>query len=122
MLQVCENEISLRNSSGGPEYLRTLEGTFLTMQCKWTFTKHLIFTTLQKMPRVTVTITKKNASLSAIARDISITTIYTIGCLQIFNAGHFFSSMHCHDLQRKKHCIAMVFNETTNYDYILLSK
>ena len=22
-LQVCENEISLRNSSGGPEYLRT---------------------------------------------------------------------------------------------------
>jgi len=65
---------------------------------------------------------KKNASLSAIARDISITTIYTIGCLQIFNAGHFFSSMHCHDLQRKKHCIAMVFNETTNYDYILLSK
>jgi len=26
MLQVRENEISLRNSSGGPEYLRTLEG------------------------------------------------------------------------------------------------
>jgi len=24
MLQVRENEISLRNSSGGPEYLRTL--------------------------------------------------------------------------------------------------
>jgi len=23
MLQVCENEISLRNSSGGPEYLHT---------------------------------------------------------------------------------------------------
>jgi len=34
MLQVRENEISLRNSSGGPEYLRTLEGTLLTMQCK----------------------------------------------------------------------------------------
>jgi len=31
MLQVRENEISLRNSSGGPEYLRTLEGTLLTM-------------------------------------------------------------------------------------------
>jgi len=34
MLQVLENEISLRNSSGGPEYLRTLQGTLLTMQCK----------------------------------------------------------------------------------------
>jgi len=33
MLQVRENEISLRNSSGGPEYLLTLEGTLLTMQC-----------------------------------------------------------------------------------------
>jgi len=30
MSQVCENEISLRNSSGGPEYLRPLEGTLLT--------------------------------------------------------------------------------------------
>ena len=30
MLQVRENEISLRNSSGGPEYLRPLEGTLLT--------------------------------------------------------------------------------------------
>jgi len=43
MLQVRENEISLRNSSGGPEYLRPLEGTLLTMQCKWTFTKRLFF-------------------------------------------------------------------------------
>jgi len=42
MLQVRENEISLRNSSGGPEYLLTLEGTLLTMQCKWTFTKRFI--------------------------------------------------------------------------------
>jgi len=48
MLQVRENEISLRNSSGGPEYLRTLEGTLLTIQCKWTFTKRLIFSTLQE--------------------------------------------------------------------------
>jgi len=30
MLQVRENEISLCNSSDGPEYLRTLEGTLLT--------------------------------------------------------------------------------------------
>jgi len=29
-LQVCENEISPHNSSGGPEYLRPLEGTLLT--------------------------------------------------------------------------------------------
>jgi len=41
------------------------------------------------MPRVTVTITK-NASLAAIARYIIITTIYTVGYLQIFNTGHFF--------------------------------
>jgi len=59
MLQVRENEISLRNSSGGPEYLHTLEGTLLTMQCKWTFTKRFILSTLKKIPRVTVTITKK---------------------------------------------------------------
>jgi len=39
MLQVRENEISLRSSSGGPGYLCPLEGTLLTMQCKWTFTK-----------------------------------------------------------------------------------
>ena len=30
MLQARENEISLRHSAGGPEYLRTLEGTLLT--------------------------------------------------------------------------------------------
>jgi len=48
MLQVRENEISLRNSSGGPEYLCTLEGTLLTMQCKWTFTKLFILSTLER--------------------------------------------------------------------------
>ena len=47
MLQVRENEISLRNSSGGPEYLRTSEGTLLTMQCKWT-TNRFILSTLQR--------------------------------------------------------------------------
>jgi len=72
------------------------------------------------MPHVRVTITK-NASLGAVARYISITTIFTIGYLQVFNAGHFFSSKHCHDLQRKKHWFAMVFNETTNYDFIYLA-
>ena len=40
--------ISLRNSSGGPEYLRPLEGTLLTMQSKWTFTQRFILSTLQR--------------------------------------------------------------------------
>jgi len=48
LLQVRENEISLRNSSGGPEYLRTLERTLLTMECKWTFTNRFILSTLQR--------------------------------------------------------------------------
>jgi len=55
------------------------------------------FYTTKKMPHVAVTITK-NASLAAIARYISITTIYTVRNLQIFNSGHFFSSKHCNDL------------------------
>jgi len=55
------------------------------------------FYTTKKMPHVTVTITK-NASLAAVARYISITTIYTVRNLQILNAGHFFSSKHCNDL------------------------
>ena len=48
MLQVRENEISLRNSSGGPEYLRTLQGTLLTMQCKCSFTEGSVLSTLQR--------------------------------------------------------------------------
>jgi len=48
MLQVRKNEISLRNSFGGPEYLGTLRWTLLTMQCKWTFTKRFILSTLQR--------------------------------------------------------------------------
>jgi len=48
MLQVRENEVSLRNSSGGPEYLRHLEGTLLTMQCKLTFTKLFTLSTPQR--------------------------------------------------------------------------
>ena len=79
------------------------------------------FYTEKEMPHVTVTITK-NASLAAIARYISITTIYTVCYLQIFNTGHFFSSKHCNEMWRTKHWIAMVFNENTNYDFNLLSK
>jgi len=73
------------------------------MQCKWT-TKRFILSTLQrKCPiHVTVTITK-NALLAAVARYISITTICTVGYLQIFNTGHFFSSRHWH--------IAMIYKE-----------
>jgi len=48
MLQVRENEISLRNSSGSPGYLSPLEVTLLTMQCKWTLTNHFILSTLQR--------------------------------------------------------------------------
>jgi len=55
------------------------------------------FYTAKKMPHVPVTITK-NASLAAIVRYISIMTIYIERNLQIFNAWHFFSSMHCNDL------------------------
>ena len=55
------------------------------------------FYTTKEMPNVTVTITK-NASLAEIARYINISTIYTVRYLQIFNAGHFFSRKHCHDL------------------------
>jgi len=51
------------------------------------------FYTTKKMPRVTVTIAK-NASLAAIVRYISITTIYTVGYLQIFNAGNFLSRLY----------------------------
>ena len=62
LLQVRENEISLLNSSGGPEYLRPLEGTLLTsddvMQMDVHKTLYPFYTT-KKMPRVTVTITKK---------------------------------------------------------------
>ena len=55
------------------------------------------FHSTKKTPHVTVTITK-NALLAAIARYISITTIYTVRNLQIFNAGHFFARKHCDDL------------------------
>jgi len=79
MLQVRENEISLRNSSGGHEYLCTLEGTLLMMKCKWTFTQRYILSTLQrKCPMLLTATTSKNALLAAIARYISITTFDTV--------------------------------------------
>jgi len=76
-------------------HLRTFEGTLLTMQMDVRKTLYPFYNT-KTMPHVTVTII--NASLTAIARYISITTISTVGYLQVFNAGHFFSSKHCHDL------------------------
>jgi len=48
MLQVRKNDISVRNSAGGPEYLRILDGILLTMQYKWTFTIRFILSTLQR--------------------------------------------------------------------------
>jgi len=70
------------------------------------------FYTTKEMPHVTVTITK-NASLAAVPRYISITTIYSVGHLRIFNEGNLFSSKHCHDMYRKKHWIAMRFSTKT---------
>jgi len=62
MLQVRENEISLRNSSSGPEYLRLLERTLLTSDDAMQMDVHKTlypFYTTKKMPHVTVTITTK---------------------------------------------------------------
>jgi len=101
MLQVRENEISLPNSSGGPEYLRTLEGTLLTMRQRSADGRSrnaLSFLYYKENAPCYGNNHKKNASLAAIARYVSITTIYTVGYLQVFNAGHFFSFKHCHDL------------------------
>jgi len=101
LMQVRENEISLRNSSGGP--VAHLIGGIAddAMQMDVHKTPYPFYTT-KKIPRVTIRITK-NAWLAAVARYISITTIYTVRYLQIFGGGHFFSSKHCHDLYRKKH-------------------
>jgi len=58
------------------------------------------FYTTKEIPHVTVTITK-NASLAAIARYISITTIYIVRYLQIFKDSQrrdFFPSKQCNDL------------------------
>jgi len=96
MLQVRENDISLRNSSGGPEHLR-IQGEHC-WRCNANGRQiALSFLHYKGNAHVTVTITK-NALMAAVARYISITTIYTVGYLQIFNTGHFFSSRHCHDL------------------------
>ena len=62
MLHVRENEISLRNSSGGPGYLCPLVGTGNiaddAMQMDVHKTLYPFYAT-KKMPHVTVTITKK---------------------------------------------------------------
>ena len=58
MLQVRENEISLRNSSGGPEYLR-LRGNIADDAMQMDDKSLYPFYTTKEMPHVTVTITKK---------------------------------------------------------------
>ena len=100
MLQVREKEISLRNSSGGSEYLRTQRERCWRCNANGRSQIALSFLHYKGNAHVTGTITK-NASFAAIAKYISIMTIYTVGYLRIFNAGHL---------------------ENTNYDYILLSK
>jgi len=96
MLQVRENDISqfwwfcvFVHLSGNPAEDATQMDIHKTLYP---------FYTTKKMPHVTVTITK-NTSFAAIARYISITTICTVGYLQIFNArGEFLFNKHCHDL------------------------
>jgi len=117
LLQVRENEISLRNSSAGPEYLRTHREHCWRCNGSGPEQIALSFLHYKGSAHVTVAITK-NASLAVVATYISVTAIYTVGYLQILHARHFFSSKHCHDLERKKHWIAMVFNENTDYDFI----
>jgi len=57
---MCENEISLRNISGGPGYLCPVKGIFLMISMQMNVHKTLYpFYTTKKMPHVTVTITKK---------------------------------------------------------------
>jgi len=98
MLQVRKDEISLRNSSGDSDLFAHLRGNIAddAMQIDVHETLYPFYAN-KKMPHVTVTITN-NPSLAAIARYISITTIYTVRYLEIFNVGHFFPSKHCHDL------------------------
>jgi len=67
----------------------------LTMQCKLTFTNRLPFLNHKANNNH-----KKCASLAAIARYVTI--VHIAGYLQIFNAGYFFTSKHCHGLQRSK--------------------
>jgi len=47
MLQVRENEISLRNSWWSWVFAHS-EGTLLTMQCKWKLINRFILSTLQR--------------------------------------------------------------------------
>jgi len=59
MLQVHENEITLRNSSGGPEYLRTQREDSWRCNANGRSQNALSFLHYQEMPRVTVIITEK---------------------------------------------------------------
>jgi len=59
MLQVCEDEISLRNSSGGPEYLRTQRNVADdAMQMDVRKTLYPFYAT-KEMSHVSVAITEK---------------------------------------------------------------
>jgi len=71
MLQVRENEVSLRNSSGGSDLFAHLRGNIADDAMQIDVHETLYpFYTKKKMPHVTVTISKKT-SLAAIARYIS---------------------------------------------------
>jgi len=75
------------------------------------------FYTTNKMPHVTVTITK-NASLAAIARYISYTTMYTVGYLQISTQGISFQVGIAMIFKEKSNGLPWFSTKTTNYDFI----
>ena len=80
------------------------------------------FYTRKKMPHVMVTMTKKRFVGSNSQVYYYYENLDSSLSAHFQNAGYFFSSKYCRDLQRKNHRIAVVFNETTNYNFILLSK
>ena len=63
----------------------------LYMQCKWIFTKHFTLSTPQRKCPVLWQQSQKWASLAAIAKYIMI--IFSIGYLQIFKTGYFFTNV-----------------------------
>jgi len=96
MLQVRENEMSLRISFGVPEYLRTQREN--CWRCNANGRQIALSFPHYKGNAPCYRNNRKKRLLAAVARSISITTIYTAGYLQIYNTGHFFSSRNCHDL------------------------
>jgi len=87
-------------SRGGNVYILLLFVRLLMTQCKRKFTKRFTASTrLQHKENAPCydNSHKKCVSLAAIAK-CSYTIIFTIGYLQNFKAGYFFSEKYCYDL------------------------